>query len=371
MIREYGLDEIGQVKVHGRTTANRSPLALFWTGSGIELRVTGTELWVELESDFGVFEQWVSVIINGCPLARLMVPRGRTWICLFRGMKADKVKQVRIMKEVQPMPDDPESVLLVHGIRTDGSFLSVPDRPYKLEFVGDSITSGEGITGARSEEDWIPMFFSTIGHYAALTAETLNADFRIISQSGWGVVTGWNNDPRMSIPQYYGQICGVLKGERNRALGAWEPNDFAAWQPDAVIVNLGTNDGGAFHQPPWTDGESGQTHQMRLKEDGSYHEEDLFRFEEGVRRFLAKLRTNNPGAWIVWAYGMIGKPMMPSIHRAVDRYVKESGDRRVEVFGLPDMTDETAGARNHPGVLDHRLAAEALAGFLTGKLSSR
>ena len=36
-----------------------------------------------------------------------------------------------------------------------------------------------------------------------------------------------------------------------RVLGAQQPYDFAAWPADAVILNLGTNDWNAFHNPPW------------------------------------------------------------------------------------------------------------------------
>ncbi len=64
-------------------------------------------------------------------------------------------------------------------------------------------------------------------------------------------MTGWDNDVRHVMPPYYTQVCGVAMGQRNAALGAQQENDFAAWKPDAVIVNLGTNDTGAFDNPPW------------------------------------------------------------------------------------------------------------------------
>lgn len=363
-LKQYALSELEHVKVHGRTTDSRSPLTLFWTGSGMELNVQGSELWVEVEADYDRYEPWISILVNGVPIGRQMVTEGRHWICVFRGMNESIVKNVRIVKDVQAMSADPACSLHIHALKLDGTLCAVEDRPYKLEFIGDSITSGEGAVGAVAEQDWIPMWFSAIDNYTAMTAEALNADYRVVSQSGWGVLTSWDNNPNGNIPGCYEQVCGLLTGERHQALGAHRPNDFAAWQPDVVIVNLGTNDAGAFHSPEWRDEATGAVYKQRLNEDGSHREEDLQAFEDAAVRFLDKLRTCNPGAHIVWAYGMLGIPLMPAIYRAVDVYRKKTGDRKVAVFQLPDTTDETVGARSHPGKRAHERAAAELSRFI-------
>ncbi|KAF6590638.1 GDSL family lipase, partial [Paenibacillus sp. EKM208P] len=80
----------------------------------------------------------------------------------------------------------------------------------------------------------VPMLFTALRNYTAITAEALNADYRVLSQSGWGVLTSWDNNPHANIPAYYEQVCGVLTGERNEALGAFSDHDFTPWQPDVV-----------------------------------------------------------------------------------------------------------------------------------------
>ncbi len=66
-------------------------------------------------------------------------------MCLFRGMTVGKPKHVRILKEVQAMHQDPGHLLQIVGLQyADGEFLQLPEPKYRLEFVGDSITSGEG-----------------------------------------------------------------------------------------------------------------------------------------------------------------------------------------------------------------------------------
>lgn len=363
-LKDIALKDIGHIKVHGRTTGCLEPLTLFWTGSALELNVTGSELWLEIESDYDMYEPWVSILINAAPVGRLMLTAGRHFICVFRGMNADTAKNVRIVKDVQAMSGDPDCLLQIYSVKTDGKFLPVGDRPYKMEFIGDSITSGEGAVGARQEEDWIPMLFSAVDNYTKLTADALDADFRVISQSGWGVLTGWDNNIHCNIPDCYDKVCGLLYGERNIRLGAHQENDFASWQPDIIVVNLGTNDGGAFHSPQWKDEQTGETHKQRLNEDGSFHEEDLRAFEAAAGRFLEKLRKYNKKAHIVWAYGMIGSEMEPAIRRAIKSYMQRSNDQKVSFLHLPDTTQEYMGARSHPGIMAHQRVAEELSGFI-------
>lgn len=363
-LKIHTLSDVENLNVHGRTTGCRSPLTLFWTGSAIELNAKGSELWIEVEVDYELYEQWISIVINSVPVGRQMLTAGRYWICLFRGMNEQTIKNVRMVKDVQAMSGDPSSSLQIHAVKFDGEFLPIEEKPYKFEFIGDSITSGEGIIGARAEEDWISMWFSAVNNYSTMTAEALHADYRIISQSGWGVLTSWDNNPNANIPDYYEKICGLLTGEKNAALGALKENDFESWQPDVVVVNLGTNDGGAFTSPEWKDEGTGKTFKQRLNEDGSFNEEDVKSFEDSVESFLSKLRKYNQNAQIVWVYGMLGLPMMPSIYRAVDMYKKKTGDHKVSVFQLPNTTDKTVGSRSHPGTQAHEEAAKELTGYL-------
>ncbi|WP_151735232.1 SGNH/GDSL hydrolase family protein [Paenibacillus tengchongensis] len=369
-LQTYALSEIELLKIHGRTAGSLDPLTLFWTGSALEMNVTGSELWVEIEADYELYEPWISILVNSAPVSRVMVTAGRYWLCIFRGMNPAAVKNIRIVKDVQAMSADPACSLQLHAVKADGEFKPVGDKPYKIEFIGDSITSGEGAIGSVHEEDWIPMWFSAIHNYTAMTAEALDADYRVISQSGWGVLTSWDNNPHGNIPGGYGKVCGLLTGAKNEALGAQKDNDFTAWQPDAVVVNLGTNDGGAFYSPGWKDEATGKTYKQRLNADGSFHEQDLAAFEEAAVRFLRQLRQYNRKAHIIWAYGMLGIPMLPAIRRAAQAYTKETGDRKVTVFQLPDMTPETAGARSHPGLEAHRQTARELAGYIRGIIGS-
>lgn len=350
---------IPQIRVLGRHVPNREPLTLFYTASGIECRFTGSELWLGLNADYHQVEPWVSVELNGAWISRFPVNKGESEICLFRGMTPGTQKHIRVLKDVQAMNDDPAHLLQITGLRyEDGEFLPLPEPKYRLEFLGDSITSGEGAIGAKQEQDWIGAFFSAENHYARITADAMNAEYRILSQSGWGLVSGWDNNPNHVVMPHYPLICGLATGHRNAALGAGQPNDFDSWKPDAVIVNLGTNDCGAMRNPAWQNPVTGQVHQQTDTPQG------YAVLEQAVVAALKSLRGYNPGAKLVWAFGMLGDEIRPVLEGAVNRYRAETGDMDAFYLPLPNSTPETLGAREHPGAACHRQAAEVLTGFL-------
>lgn len=363
-LKLYKIDNIENIKLYGRNGLSSSSMALFWTASGFEVNVKASQLWMDVEIDYDLYEQWISVEIDGDLVSRQMLIKGSYSICLFRGMNSEVIKNVRVYKDVQAMNMDDRCMFLIHGLKTDGSFEPIEDKKMKIEFIGDSITSGEGAIGAKIEDDWISMWFSSINNYAVMTAKELDADFRLLSQSGWGVLCSWDNNPNYALPKYYEQVCGVINGERNRNLGALDKNDFEAWQPDFIVVNLGTNDGGAFNSPEWKDEKSGETFKMHINEDGSYNKKDIEKFEDALIKFLCKIRRNNKNSKIIWAYGMLGIPMMEYIYRAVDLYKNEFNDRNVSIVQLPNTTEETIGARLHPGKLSHEIASKQLANYI-------
>ena len=307
--------DIPGMRFPGQLHGKRSPYA-----SGVELCFTGEALCFLLEADFDVLEPWVSVELNGAQIIRMPLTRGKNKVWVFRGMTAGVPKRIRLLKETQPMLDDPRQRVEITEIGWEkGEFLPLPACNCRLEFVGDSITSGEGLVGAREETDWIPALFSASGAWARQAADLLNADFCMVSQSGWGVCSGWDGDLRHALPIWYEETAPLRPKEA-----------------DAVIINLGTNDAAAI-------------------QSGFISKEQ---FEEAALRFLELLRKNHPRAKLVWAYGMLGDTLRSQLERVVDRF----GDACY--IPLSSMTEETAGSRQHPGPVCHQAAARTVARFL-------
>lgn len=295
-------------------------LPLLWAGSGLDLLFTGAELTVCFEVDFTVYEPWITMELNGAQLLRMPLNRGRNEICLFRGMTAGVPKHVRILKETQPITDDPQQRLEVVQIGWEGGdFLPLPPHSAQLEFIGDSLTTGEGIVGAQEETDWISALMSGGQTWARMAADKLNAGFCSVSQSGWGICSGWDGDRTHIVPALYEKTVPLRRGD-----------------VDAVIVNLGTNDTAAIRS-------------------GFISAQDL---ESAALQFVQTIRRCHPGAKLVWAYGMLGDVLRPQLERVLGQF------DGAYYLPLPPVTEETIGSRQHPGPLCHQAAAQATADLL-------
>ena len=323
----------------GRAANGAEGIDFFWSASGFEVNSNGSELWAQIASDYDKFEVWISVWLNGVQTARLMLNKGTNDVCLYRNLPAAKAKNIRVYKETQAMGDDDKHRFLLKSLSTDGDLLPVTPQPLRIEFIGDSITSGEGTVGAKGETDWTSIFFGATKTWAFKLARMVGADFNVISQSGWGVVCGYDGNLSHALPKYYGEVCSVANrfgGERE-----W---DFSNFEPDWVIVNLGTNDQNPCQSRP-----------------------DIAEiFEAGVISFLTKIRAGNPKAKIVWCYGMIGHILAQQIERAVDAYKKQSGDKDVQYILLPEIDMEKTGALSHPTEAQQQEAADYLRSHIVG-----
>lgn len=323
------LDKNDKIVHFGRTGVSDLGTALFWTGSAIEFNICASELSISIECMYAERELMTDVILDGERSQKLILKNGIDKYTVFRGMNPEKAINVRIVRDTQCMPDDSVSFMLLKELETDGKLTDAPKYSFNIEFIGDSLTSGEGC-GLVKRDEWAPVVFDALDSYTYQVARTLDARYSVLSQSGWGLYASWDGNFKNVLPDYYEEVCGTSRCKRAISLGAHDPYDFSSTETDVVLINLGTNDWNA------------------LNTDRFDREKFLAGFAEKGIDFLKKVRSLNSTCLIIWAYGMLGYEMEPYIKNIINKYVKETGDKRVEYLKLPKCGPFELGARFHP-----------------------
>lgn len=369
-MKSYKINEIKSKCFLGRNVKdveNLPEINLFWAASALKINVKACEVWADFESDYDSNEPWVSIFLNGSRISRFMIEKsGEKSVCLVRGLNSQVENEICIYKDTQPMPGDTKHSLKVKNISLDdnGKFCEIKPAKMKIEFIGDSITSGEGLAGAPEQMEWIPSVFVGSESYAAQVSRYFEADFSVFSQCGWGLCWGWDGNRNNNIPKFYEKVCGVMEGDFHNQLGENQDYDFKDGS-DFVVLNLGTNDDGAFFQPPWKDEKSGIEYKLEL-DSGKISETDKDYIVKAAKKFLSVIRMHNKNAQIIWCYGMIKLKFIPEcLNTAIKQWKKETGDNKIHLLELDSMEDveknyEDKGSRGHPGKKVHKLAAEKL-----------
>lgn len=202
-----------------------------------------------------------------------------------------------------------------------GKLLEPPAEPrLNIEFLGDSITEGVLVHGDRPGKTTWP--WKTDGRlaYPTQTALKLNARWRQCGFGAQGVTHGGSG----GVPSALDTFEFVYKDC---------PRD--AWQPDVVVINQGTNDGGASADV----------------------------FGPAYRRYLEMIRNAYPDAKIA-ALRPFNGAQAENIHAEV-KARNNAGDKHVayvDTTGWLEAGDYTDGV--HPNVQGGAKAAEKLADAL-------
>jgi len=348
-MKNYDIRALDKIRLSGRFDPEQTGFPMMWSGSGAEMIVSATVLEVEISCKYQSHKPYLSFEVDGLRAQTFSPIPGKHWYNVFLNLDGSKKHHVRIIKETQPFGNDAAAVLTLLRLRTDGTFHQLPVAKRRIEFIGDSVTSGEGGRGPVSFMEWVPMCFCASDNYTRMTADALKAEYQVVSQSGWGVYCGWDNHPDSNLPRIYDQICGPVNAQ-----GAEKSYDFS-FNPDTVVIALGANDHNAMKGEPYTDPQSGNVYKLSDNDEGRQ------KYEDACLSFLQHLHKINPGARLVWVSYFTKGTVADCIQKAIDR-MRASG---VEVdyivpFDFENYGRGGMGSRSHPGLMSHKRIAKAL-----------
>jgi len=324
-----GVRWVGRVDV----TTDAAHPRFAWSGTGFVAKFMGTSLTAQLAISGS--PQIFKAVIDGTPQAPFTAAANTSMMWpLAMGLTSD-VHTVELYRQTE----GPQGQTQLMALTTDGTLMDPPPGPGKLiELVGDSITCGYGDLGKLGDADCYP----TESHwdtYEAVAARMLGAEVSTIAASGRGIIRNYGGDTTGTMPMLYPLTL------TNLSTPVW---DFHI-EPQAVVINLGTNDISNNKGDPG----------------------DAFR--DTYVDLMTTIRTNYPDAWII---GIIGPLLSGTDLTTIQGHIKDAvdirtaaGDSKVEFFDMIQaQTSDKFACQYHPNVAENMIMATQLAGELSAKL---
>lgn len=336
----------GYVKYLGRTLSQNNMLWLALSGSGIEFSYEGQYLEICLQGDdhtaASTDHARIAIYIDGERTVDAMIRSPQQSYTIINE-PASRSCTVRLIK----LSEAPMSIVGIRELIVDDTakIQPAPAKARRIEFIGDSITCGYG-----TDDDDMSHTFSTATEdvtkaYAYQTAQILNADYSMVSYSGYGTYSGYtdeNTDIRNItelVPPYY-PLVGFSRGTYHGTAITMADWDFRRFEPEIIVLNLGTNDNSYCGNDP-------------------QRQTDFIPF---YRDFLTLIHEKNPNAYILCVYGLMNHELSSSIEKAVNQYQQSSGSDRITLMLLPTQTDADGYVVDfHPSLSTHRKTASAVA----------
>lgn len=321
-------DCFNYLKVYGRTEQVSDGITCDFTAAGIEFsayvqETVTLEVSVEGQSVEPAKNDdiYFTVFVDGVRSeTRYKASRGSTTKLEIANFEEAGEHKIQILKQSEIK----NGLCTLKSLTFKGRFLEAPKAAeYYIEFIGDSITSGYGnlcVNGTANPEKTI--YKDGTQAFAFLTAQSLGADFTMVSCSGVGVAASWRPlvaKELFSAQSYYRSKTTVYTPVRT---------------PDLVVINLGANDE--------TKGVSAAN------------------FRSEARALINLIRsTYGEDVKIVWAYGMTRDGFSAQIKSLIE----EMGGAENGLYTVELVRDNSGGA-SHPIAKMHNTASKQLVRFI-------
>jgi hypothetical protein len=292
-----------------------------WPGVSIQGRFTGTQVSMSL-NDGNNGNRFTIAVDNGAPTT--LTTTAATTLSLASGLTNGSHDLV-IWRNTEASIGVTE-FLGLSGFGTGGGLTSAAAGPNRrLEVVGDSLSVGAGVQGDAACPKGINAYTNNYLAYGSIAARAVGADVSTIAWSGIGVYRNYDGSTADTMPVRYPYAI---------------PNDdtpwnFSLYQPQVVVINLGTNDFGQ--------GDPGTP------------------YEDAYVAFVKTIRSKYANAYFILVdmYGGIRLTRVNDVAAAL----KSGGETKVEVLSFSSAQNDL-GCNQHPNVAGQAAMGSVLAAKL-------
>ena len=279
------------------------------------------------------------------PTKRVTLREHETRITLFES-DVEKTVCIRVMK----FSEAAFGYAGLKALEIDGELQvvePVENHPLKLEFIGDSITCGYGIEGVWEKDTFTTQQERPDKAYAFLTAKALGAQVQLCSWSGIGLISNYVDPETVNLPDTHWLMQAnwpYTDKWLSLRLGL-EPEvwDSSRYEPDVLVIHLGTND------LSWVRG----------------LEERRLEYVAQLRQLIEAVHRRSPKAKIVCCLGIMGEVLNDSVREAVELFKKDFPKSCAEFLPFTQQLESDGIAADwHPSAVTHKKAAEKLTSLI-------
>ena len=312
---------------------------LIGAASYVEFEFNGSFVDVDMQSlDSFEHHNYVAIEVDGKYVGRLKIEAGNLKPYRIQAINKSLRHKVRITRATEAS----NGQVLIDLSKVDA--LPIPPiQKKRIEFIGDSITSGMGndLSGIPCDQgEWYDQHNGYLA-YGPVVARALDVDYLLSSVSGNGMYRNWNSvqGEETIFPEVY----------NNLYLNTSNTTPFAkTYQPDLVSIALGTND--------LSDGDGVKE---RLKFNQHKYIGNYIEFVQNIFKRYPKTKVvllNSP-----MVSGEKNAIFMQSLH-AVKEFFKDSNFyNSISIFEFQEMTPKGCGY--HPSAEDDQIMADQLIPF--------
>lgn len=273
---------------------------LAYPGTGLLLRFTGKA--VSLNVDATKDTTALTVVVNGAAPLTYPLNKGEQSIVIAADSPTAP-QTVAVFKRTETW----QGILTVNGVTlpAGATLLTPPALPRRrLLFIGDSVTCGTGLDdNATCVDDRLHPSSNAYDTYGLRLGRRLDAESRLVCYGGRGLERDYlgreAKDNVLTVPQL---IDLAIPADAPNERVHW---DTQQWQPDAIVVSVGTNDFNLQATKPL----------------------DPARWTREYLAFASDLRKQYPGALILLTEGAIVTNAL--LRQLVQEVATRAGDPRI------------------------------------------